>query len=105
MFRLQRLSPWCSSSASALARIMASGVFISWPASVMNCFCRAMLSAMSLVARRESSITASSAASQQPAPASSEERRDREYGPPLVRHVQEHGEAPLPVPGFARCGI
>ena len=51
---------------------MASGVFISWPASVMNCFCRAMLSAMGLVARRESSITASSAASQQPAPASSE---------------------------------
>ena len=51
---------------------MASGVFISWPASVMNCFCRAMLSAIGLMARFESSITARNAASQQPAPANSE---------------------------------
>lgn len=38
----------------------------------MNCFCRAMLSAIGLMARFESSITARNAASQQPAPANSE---------------------------------
>ena len=59
IFLLHLLSPLCSSIASVFARIIASGVLISWPASVTNCFCFSRFSAIGRIARLESAITKS----------------------------------------------
>ena len=43
--------------ASVLAMMIATGVFSSWPASVMNCFCRSMFFAMGAMDLRASTRT------------------------------------------------
>ena len=81
MFRLHLVSPPQSSIASVLAIMIASGVLISWPASVTNCFCFSRFLAIGRMALFDSRITSRSIPNQHniPIPAERASTRSRAY--------------------------
>ena len=66
------LSPVSISSSSMFVEITVSGVFSSWEALVINCFCCSMLRMVGSTAFREASITSTRASRMPPAQATAE---------------------------------
>ena len=80
---------------------MDSGVFSSWPASLMKTFCFSMVSMMGRTALpARSQMTAKTATS---APRQEPQRGFQGVGKKLIglRHVQKHGEGPIGEAGLA----